>query len=491
VSLGRKRVVIEGGDASARVAVETAIGDLKHVQVGDGAPRIATVALSDAGMSLLDPLGERMWPGALTVDTDGLARLQRGLTIMARAGHLRALASGDGNAALDTPVSFRWWTDALAGGRDREVIGEVLHPGDRVFVEVRNDAPAGGPTVFVNVFDVGLSSRITLMSTSEPSGIELPAGKSYVLGRNPVNGAPGLQLTWPKTLPAGGQRPETIIAIFSDRPQALAHLQTDGVRSANWGPASDLELLVDSVVTATREFDMTTTAEAAEPVRYALARAEFSVEPDPAFAVEDLPDPSARLTRPRSSTVLPPAVAVRLLDVVVRKNRALFGTDVRLDALFLTRGDAADAEGAKRAWTERFPKINDGDRMPLDRLVVYHGPVRDFLDIALWISKDPNGRPSLDQLVADATGDQDLQQAVGRLAGLAGVGGAAAGVALGAVSVVVRIAGRLLRSAVGDSIGLYRTTLLPLDGFGPGRRPTEGLIAAQDFAFSYEVVPVD
>jgi hypothetical protein len=491
VSLGRQRVTIEGGDAAARAAVESALGGLKHVQVSEGSPRVATIALSDAGMSLLDPLGERMWSDALTVDAGGLARLQRGLTVMARAAHLRALTSGNGEAALETPVSFLWWTDALEGGRDRELIGEVLHPGDRVFFEVRNQAPAGGPSVFVNVFDVGLSSKITLMNTSEPSGIELPAGKSYVFGKNPVSGAPGLQLTWPKMLPAGGQRPETIIAIFSDRPQALAHLQTDGVRSAVFGQRSDLERLVDSVVTATREFDMTAPAEAAEPVHYAVVRAEFRVEPDPAFAIENMPDPSVRLTRPQSTTVLPRAVAVRLLDVVVLKSQALFNTDVRLDALFLTRGDAADPASAKTEWTERFPKIDDGARLPLDRLVVYHGPVRDFLDIALWISKDPNGRPSLDQLVADASGDQHLQEAVGRLVGLAGVGGAATGVALGAVAVVVRTAGRLLRSAVGDSEGLYRTTLLPLDGFGPGRRPKEGLIAAGEFAFAYEVVSID
>jgi Caspase domain len=492
VSLGRQRVVVEGGDAAARQTVEAALADLKHVQLGEGLPRVATVQLTDQQVSLLDALGEPMWLEPSPLDSTGLSRLTRGLTLMARAAHLRALGPGEGDAALTTPVSFRWWTGALEGGSPRELAGEVLHPGDRVFIEVGNDAPAGGPTVYANVFDVGMTSKISLMNSSEPSGIELAPGKRYVFGTNPVEGAPGLKLEWPTTLAARGRRSETIVAIVSDQPQALAQLQTDGVRGGDeGGPASALQQLLASVVTGTREFNTGLGAEPAQPVGYTVARAEFEVEPEPAFVVEDLPDPAQRLARPRSTTLLPPTIAVRLLEVIVRKNRALFKTDVRMDALFVTRPEAADPDRATTAWTERFPTIGDGDRLPLDNLVIYHGPVRDFLDVALWLSRDPSGQPTLDDLVAGATGDQDVQRAVGALAGLAGAGGAAAGMALGAVSVLVRTAGRLLRAMTGDSIGLYRTTLLPLEGFGPGRRPAEGLIEAQEFAFAYEVVPIE
>jgi hypothetical protein len=181
-----------------------------------------------------------------------------------------------------------------------------------------------------------------------------------------------------------------------------------------------------------------------------------------------------------------------MLELQVMKNRALFSTDVRLDALFVTRPGSGAAQATPTvAFTERFPRIGDGDRLPLDKLMMYHGPIRDFLDVAIWVSKDTGHQPGLTDLLSDVASDEDLQRAISSLATLAGVAGAAAaGATIGAVSTLVRAAGKMLRGTVGTSIGLYRTTLLPIDGFGPGRRPTEGLLKAQDFAFAYDVIPV-
>jgi hypothetical protein len=492
VSLGRQRVVIEGGDSASRSTVEAALAGLQHVKLGEGSPRVATVQFADQQLRLLDAFGEPMWQQPGSIDEDGLGNLVRGLTVMARAAHLRSLTSGEGRAALLPPASLRWWTGSLDHGQMRQLVGEVLHPGDRVFLAVENHAPAGGPTVYANVFDVGMTSKISLMNSSEPSGIELAPGRNYVFGTDAMAGAQGLRLDWPSTLLRRGRRAETIVAIISDQPQNLTHLQTDGVRGEDRGRrATSLEVLLNSVVTGTRKVTAVGGAEPDQPVRYTVARAEFEVEPEPPFAVEHLPDPTQRLTRPRSATVLPPTVAVSLLDVIVRKNGSLSGTDVRIDALFLTRPRPEDPEGAKTAWTQWFPEIGGDDRLPLDRLVLYNGEVRDFLDVAIWVSNDPNGRPALNDLVANAANDGELRHAVGTLAGPAGAEGARAGAAAGAVDVLVRTAGRLLKSALGTSVGLYRTTILPLDGFGPGRRPAQGLIDAQDFAFAFEVVPID
>ena len=63
--------------------------------------------------------------------------------------------------------------------------------------------------------------------------------------------------------------------------------------------------------------------------------------------------------------------------------------------------------------------------------------------------------------------------------------------ALGASATLVNIGTKLLLQAVGKSIGLYRTSHLAFERFGEGRHPANGLMAAQDFSFGYEIVAID
>jgi hypothetical protein len=62
---------------------------------------------------------------------------------------------------------------------------------------------------------------------------------------------------------------------------------------------------------------------------------------------------------------------------------------------------------------------------------------------------------------------------------------------VGAAATICNISSRLLSTALGTSIGLYRTSLLARDGFGVGRHPTSGATRAQDFSFAYEILEAD
>jgi hypothetical protein len=498
VSLGRRLVIVEPADDPHRDAVLKALLGSRHLRVDEkGRQPIARVRLGENAYTLVGPDTEPMH-APRPADEAGLRDLSRNLLIMARAAHLRELPSGSGEQKLEVPVAVEWWTGTKDEKRRRELSGETVHPGDQVFIKVSNTTTLRSDTgtVWANLFDVGMSRKITLLNGSEPSGLELAPQKSYVIGPEPGLQARGLPLSWPGQLPTTGPRSESIVVILSDAPQDLRRLQTEGVRGADpdlrgvAGAPSALRALLDGVNSGTREFPSTGGLQA---VRYRVVRIEFLVEPDSGFLLEHLPETSQRLSRPRSSTALPGKVAVRVLDLVVKRNRALFNTDVRLDALFVTLPEpGADPKTAKVAWTQRFPRIGDNDRLPLDKLVLYHGPVNEFLDLAIWVSKDTANQPDLADLLADVATEEDVRAAIGSLANLAGVAGAAAaGATIGAVGALVRAGGKVLRGAIGTSIGLYRTTLLPLDGFGPGRRPDGGLLDAQDFAFAYDVVSVD
>ena len=205
------------------------------------------------------------------------------------------------------------------------------------------------------------------------------------------------------------------------------------------------------------------------------------------FLIDERPQPSAAYRRPRSIAPPPAAVAVQLGEVIIHSNRALFSTDVRVDALVVT--GSKDPEGVYRAGTAKFERIKDGDRVPLDNLLLYHGPVNGFLDLAVWVSRDDKRSLSLaDMLKAQLTGTE-FKEAALLLGGLVVTAPTAGAIVagLGAATVVSNIAYKLLSAAVGKSIGLYRTSLLANERFGVGRHPASASLRAQDFSFWYQL----
>ena len=219
------------------------------------------------------------------------------------------------------------------------------------------------------------------------------------------------------------------------------------------------------------------------PLRYRVERFEFLL--DPGFQIDESIDVTDR-ARSRGAPV---EVAVRLLDLVVRRNRAMFSTDVRLDAVFITGAPIDDGRPfVARTWS--FPRIADGHRLSADELALYVGPAQDFLEIAIWVSRANQDNPNLAELIGSALKDPTLGSSTAGLFALGGLdpAGFAVKTGLSAVGSFLEAAGRVLRQAVNRSIGLYRTTLLVPEGLTTGRRPADGLREAQDMAFAYDVV---
>jgi hypothetical protein len=86
-------------------------------------------------------------------------------------------------------------------------------------------------TVYLNLFDVGVSYAVTRLTGMTPSGVRLPPGGEYVFDRHHLTGdLGGAQLTWPAGLGTGAPRPETVLAVITTEPQDLGHLQQAAVR---------------------------------------------------------------------------------------------------------------------------------------------------------------------------------------------------------------------------------------------------------------------
>ncbi|GIF73001.1 caspase family protein [Asanoa siamensis] len=420
--------------------------------------------------------------------TAGIGSIVGNLQRLAQAAALRRL-DGDPDRPLRHAVRVEW-------GRVHDGVPEPLplsgallfaDAGEHVYVRAMN---AGDRPVFVSLLDIGVSSRIEILTRSDLSGIRLAPGASYTFGWNEdKQRLDGVRVTWPDTVDSTVARPETVLALISDGAVDVSALAQRGVRGKGPLVGSTLEALLAQVATgATREFGDPPAAQ----VRYAVQPIDFMVSPTAAptaeravFRIDDRPEQSVRLLSPRSAA--PTEVAVRIADLMVHRNRALASADIRVDAVVLTGGSGD--QPVYRAQTMRFANIRDGERLPLENVLIYHGPAVDFLDIAVWVSRDTAGSLALSALLEEKLSSSTVQAAGAQVAqlALAAPHAAAAVAVVGAGAVLVNTAYELLTGVVGASIGLYRTSLLAQEQFGIGRHVRH----PQDFSFTFTVDEVE
>lgn len=225
------------------------------------------------------------------------------------------------------------------------------------------------------------------------------------------------------------------------------------------------------------------------PVRYDVHTINFELGPIPdegRFLVDERPDPPTLYAVPKTRS--PMVVAVRLDDLVVRRSLGLAGANIRVDALAVT-GRRADATPVYGARTAHFDNICDDEVLPLDRMLVYLGPAVDYLDLAVWVSRDDGDGYALDDLLSAELSGDGVQQALTTLGGAVdGASHAAAAAALiGAGAIITNIAFRALRRIAGDSIGVYRRSRLAAEDFGVGRHPQEGSTQFPNFSLAYSI----
>ena len=196
----------------------------------------------------------------------------------------------------------------------------------------------------------------------------------------------------------------------------------------------------------------------------------------------------------RATRGAPTDVAVRLDDLVIHDNRTWWGgADVRVDTLVVQgSGEGADPTSFYAPQTFAFPQVRDGERLAADRLLVYHGPARHFLDLSIVVSRQ-RSRDDLGSLLAEEADSDAFRDATGGLLDLAALAVpqlAAVKAAVLAASRLASLALRVLQRRQRDAIGLYRTSWLAAEDFGVGYHPEEGSYRERDLSFRYEIVAV-
>jgi hypothetical protein len=359
VSLGRRPVAVVPPDHPERAGVQRALsGPVRLRPAEPGEWPLATIRLADGGPTLLDAGGEPLTAGRVT-----LPAVLTQLALTARASHLRELGSGTGEEALPDDVAVEFGLLREGGEEPLDLRGAHMFTGDEVVLRLHN---RGAGRRCVSVFDIGLRGAVTLLTTSGPAGVPVTPGIPYELSKPVSNEVHGTRLFWPAGLPRGGPRPESWLAIVTDRPQDLRALTQQDIRTRGAGRSS-LQTVIDDLVEGRRVRG----GAPRDIVRYRVQRFDFLLHPrprplrEPVFAIDERPDLSLRLSPPGPGGAPPRRLAVRLTGV---------RSPGRLHALVAARSPAGRLH---RRWTT----VEDGHGAEL-----FDGAVAGAVELAVWSS---------------------------------------------------------------------------------------------------------
>lgn len=436
-------VSVDAGLASLMETVRT--DPVLRVAAGDETGSVRVVA-SAGGVALHDRIGPLCQPK--TAPQQLLGDLRR----IARARAVLRLSEDPGmSLPARVDVGLARVVDGVA--HPLPASGAVLHPGEAVCVMVRNESEQ---YLYVSLLDIGVSSQVTLLNPAHPSGVPIAPGKQYVFGGDDVTGAlPGLELSWPPSVPPVQPRRESIVALISeDRTDAVV-LQQKGVRDRR--PLNRLEQQLRRLSAQDREL---ITPMLTRSVRFAVRTIDFDVVPTPApprekavFEIDARPSPVVL-----NETNAPTRVVVRLPAVVVHHNRSFRSQDFRLDTLVLTTG--ADGKVSHKTHTALFTGTVDGTHLTVEDNPVFEGEVRERLDVAVWVSSDRGKKTDFSTIAGESTAQ------------------------------IIDSVEAVLTATSGQVIGLYRAGFRPGERFGAARLKAESTVRTTDFTFDLSIEEV-
>lgn len=454
--------------------------------------RIATPADGDATLATLRIVDDRFaiedGRGVIFPPTSHLEHAVMNLANLAVAQSLRELVGEHGIASSAIECELGLFVDGER--RSLPDSGAAVSCGDQLYCRVVNRSAAA---LYVHAFSVGLRGSVTALSSNE----KLQAGDELFVG-NPRGEAPqGLQPEWPEGLPTTIPGVDSILIIATTTPTDLSMLETTELARKSLrsdearGLPGELQQLVSQIqvggsrnlrpIGAREAFLVRKVSWVLHPRTAPMSSDEFLVDDSPQSRGASRAAEAWVPTAPR-----PPArIAIRLNKLVVEKTHAWLPADVRVDALICTRG--GDKDPGYRPSTVTFSRIRDGQTLPLDNALLFEGPVRDFVDICIWVTRDKAPTKALADLLLQRAKDPEVQDALGALLVGAGVVAAPWITAVGASAVLAHTAYEVISAYAGSAIGLYRTSFLASEQYGVGRYPAEGLYRAQDFSFSLVV----
>ncbi|KAF3491640.1 uncharacterized protein GIQ15_01157 [Arthroderma uncinatum] len=211
------------------------------------------------------------------VDCRGYKDIVTATERLAKAQHLLSLDSAPAERLEhNVEVEFRL---VEKGERGRTILStgdDHVNEGERWYVSLRNN---GQNTVHATLFNVNVAGKISLISKSHPTGIELPPTRSYTVGADRLGLLRGLGFSFPRGIPQERPVNERLVVILTSRPVDLWHL-TEAVPSNAEGRSNDRSTLQKLTMQisrgGTRDMD---DEDEYDVVCYDIAHIPFNLQP--------------------------------------------------------------------------------------------------------------------------------------------------------------------------------------------------------------------
>jgi hypothetical protein len=457
----RRPIAVDVPD-SMRAEVERKIAEARTLRVAgpDDAVALATLRVVGTTLTVEDRAGLR-WPPA-----EFPAGLRAAIDHLADLGAAQAVRDLEGeHGVLASELEIEWGTVELEHTQRMPEHGGALALDDKLYLRVKTTSAR---RLYVHVFNIGLGGQIQSLTRFAPAGAQLwEHSPELLLGEDPDGSVPGLALSWPAAIPRDGTpRVDELIVAVTSAPANLQCLETGGPPAAPRGGGSRLENLISQVRNG-----LPRNSRAEQAIDgFFVKRLSYLLHPrdavmaDTAFAIDRNPLRQAATRVPdawnaRDGAARPSGTISIELEALAVENLEVPSTDIRVDALVCTRSRAA---AGYHSWTQRGPGA-------LTRQVLFHGPVLDFVDLYIWVSRDAPGSPELTQLLAQRAVTPAFQDAARAfLVGNDRTSGPWTAAA-GASAVLARMARDAVLAVAGSCIGLYRASFLAQDRFGTGR----------------------
>lgn len=264
-----------GKEARKMASLRSMVESTEYFRVlldNDTTDVIATIEIKENKIVLLDT-NRRLLIKAKPISDTAIYETRENLKQLAQAHHLRTLSSGQDEFMLRSSFEVDWGLAEAGKRRPLPKIGAVLTAGDSVYVRLHNSS---SQTLYFAVFDIGLVNKVSLLTRSQPSGVEIEANGDYILGYRELKGLTGLSLEWPVVAPQDGPRLESLVVIIMNRPQNLHSFEQSGMRGDTLEPTSQLQRLLTQYANGgTRDISMDKNAD----ISYAVEHIDFMLAP--------------------------------------------------------------------------------------------------------------------------------------------------------------------------------------------------------------------
>jgi hypothetical protein len=216
--------------------LQQALGDSSFLRVStpDDTERLPILRLEEDSVILYDEGGIEVFRSF----SDQNQQIRRAVEQLTRAKLFRSMRPTEWEQ-LEHKLEIDFSVVPASQGRSISSSGYVS-VGEKACIWLHNN---GTRPLYVNLFNVNVAGKISLLNDDEPGGIEVEGQSTKVYGQNRQGENEGKAFFWPRGVPVYESIGESLILVVTDRLVNLRHVESPDMIRRGQVPESTLERL--------------------------------------------------------------------------------------------------------------------------------------------------------------------------------------------------------------------------------------------------------